>query len=610
MNVYLLSALTVVASYLIGAIPFGYLIFYALRGIDIRTVGSGNIGATNVGRNLGFRYFVLVFALDVAKGWLPTHYFPHFVPKLPDVRVLVALATILGHNFPIYLKFKGGKGVATSLGAIFALDPIASGATLLGGLTVLVVTRYVSLASLTGGLFFLFVHFSRTESPWSHEERAMSVLSFGLVAMLFVRHRQNLVRLGAGTEPKFRFRKPKPTESEPTTPGGEANEPPDGTSDEGPRPPSGKISWALLIVLAIVSFGVVAGLSLHASKQAVAFAGPVVLSEVARVGTGYQRAERVAFADHGRVLAVTCPRYNRLVLYRVSEAETLEPFQDIELTGRPVAVAASADRIRVLEAPSGDARHLEPGWWDTFDHQGQKVGDRCIAGYYPDDLVLTSDGRHALVLTSGRAEGGEHRPAPALEIFALDDGPEPRIIGRLTFDEPRDDPDRITLSASAQCATVTLLGTDQAAAVDLLDLSAPKLIGRTDLVKAEVPYPSTTVDDAVMMPVFSRSEAVWATWSAKGGVPPERLVACTLPHGSGLRLYHVGTGRSLGELTLRGPLNLGRIRPTGLAFAPERNLLALANRSGGVHLIEMRLRDDLVVPSTGLADARGDDTSH
>src|SRR5437879_12948267 len=124
-----LSALLILVAYLIGAIPFGYLTAKGLRGIDIRTVGSGNIGATNVGRVLGFRFFLLVFAFDMAKGLLPTLGFPKLFTLLtaqqppPDLRVLVALAAILGHNFPIYLKFKGGKGVATSLGAGLGLDP-------------------------------------------------------------------------------------------------------------------------------------------------------------------------------------------------------------------------------------------------------------------------------------------------------------------------------------------------------------------------------------------------------------------------------------------------------------------------------------------------------
>src|SRR5262245_3425733 len=121
----LLSAAAIVLAYLIGAIPFGYLVAKLARGIDIRTVGSGNVGATNVGRVLGFRYFLLVMVLDLLKGLLPTIGFPEVVARLTGadvsgLAVLVALATILGHNYPIYLKLRGGKGVATSLGALLA----------------------------------------------------------------------------------------------------------------------------------------------------------------------------------------------------------------------------------------------------------------------------------------------------------------------------------------------------------------------------------------------------------------------------------------------------------------------------------------------------------
>lgn len=214
MNPYALSALAVLAAYLIGAIPFGYTIYYLMRGEDIRKVGSGNIGATNVGRQLGFRYFAIIFLLDVAKGLLPTLFFAPLVQKasgqgVPDLRVLVALASILGHNFPVYLKFRGGKGVATSLGALFGLDWVASAVTLGVGAAVVLITGYVSVGSLSGGLCFLTVHFVRTEHPWSPEHRALSVLTIGLVVMLFVRHHKNLERIASGTESKFRFRKRK-----------------------------------------------------------------------------------------------------------------------------------------------------------------------------------------------------------------------------------------------------------------------------------------------------------------------------------------------------------------------------------------------------------------
>src|SRR6185312_10342972 len=137
MTAYLLGALCVVLAYLIGAIPFAYLVVYAAKGVDIRTVGSGNVGATNAGRVLGFRYFVIVFLLDLAKGLLPTLGLPRLVTAatgqtVPGLDVFVAIAAILGHNFPVYLRFKGGKGVATSLGAVSALDALASLAAAVG----------------------------------------------------------------------------------------------------------------------------------------------------------------------------------------------------------------------------------------------------------------------------------------------------------------------------------------------------------------------------------------------------------------------------------------------------------------------------------------------
>src|SRR5689334_22937193 len=100
------------AAYLIGSIPFAFVVVYLARGVDIRTVGSGNVGATNAGRVLGFKYFVLVFLLDLGKGLLPTHFFPIAArawagADAHGLGVLVALATILGHNFPIYLGFRG-----------------------------------------------------------------------------------------------------------------------------------------------------------------------------------------------------------------------------------------------------------------------------------------------------------------------------------------------------------------------------------------------------------------------------------------------------------------------------------------------------------------------
>lgn len=200
----------VLAGYLIGAIPFAYLIVRARKGIDIRTVGSGNVGATNAGRVLGFRYFLLCFALDLMKGLVPTWGLPRLVAWAAGsppawLPVLVALATILGHNFPVYLAFKGGKGVATSFGALLALDPVASLGALLAFVVFLLVTRFVSLSSVLGAIVFVLVHFAQVEHPWDRDQRAMSVVTLALLAMLTARHRANFTRIARGTEPKVRF---------------------------------------------------------------------------------------------------------------------------------------------------------------------------------------------------------------------------------------------------------------------------------------------------------------------------------------------------------------------------------------------------------------------
>jgi glycerol-3-phosphate acyltransferase PlsY len=115
----LVVLVALIVAYLVGSIPFGFLVARGFAGVDIRTLGSGNIGATNVGRVLGFRFFWLVFALDYVKGLLPTYYFASLAERisganLPDLPVGVAVATILGHNFPVYLRFKGGKGRRSS----------------------------------------------------------------------------------------------------------------------------------------------------------------------------------------------------------------------------------------------------------------------------------------------------------------------------------------------------------------------------------------------------------------------------------------------------------------------------------------------------------------
>ena len=546
MNLLAISVPVVLVAYLIGAIPFGYLIARWARGVDIRTVGSGNIGATNVGRVLGFRFFVLVFTLDLLKGMLPTLGAARLVESVtgqasPTLPVLAALASILGHNFPIYLRFRGGKGVATSLGALLALDAVAalSAAGAFGAS--LLVTRYVSVSSLFGGVIFAVVHFVRAKSPLSRDELAMTLVTAALLIMIFFRHRKNMVRVWGGTEPRVPLRRRK-------------------------KPPEGRIAWVLAIVAALA--GIAGAVTLQATQRAELRLGRCALTEVARAATGHQRAERLAFAQRGRLLAVTCPRYDRVVLYRVTEDLRLELHHDVKLEGHPVAIWPTDDRLYVLERPPGDARHLEPGYWETFDGEGRRIGSRYRVGFYPDDLALTPDGRYALVLTSGRAEGDSHRPGPALAAIALGtDSESHRLAGRVELDDPGADPDRLVLADSGRTATVGMFRKDAGVTVDLSDPAQPVVADRSS-PRMEL--------ESVRLDLPGLGECV----------------ACPRPRESGLDLYDAASMRPLGRLSIRGALNLSPTRPTGVAMAAERGLLAVATRSGSVHLIAIRPGQD------------------
>ncbi|MEO6809100.1 MAG: glycerol-3-phosphate 1-O-acyltransferase PlsY [Isosphaeraceae bacterium] len=573
----LLAAVSIAASYLIGSVPFAYLTVYWARGIDIRTVGSGNVGATNVGRVLGFRYFVFVFVLDVLKGLLPTYWLPQLVAEasgaaVPDLRVLVALATILGHNFPAFLRFRGGKGVATSLGALLALDATTS--LLMAGSFVVffVVTKIVSISSVSAALVFVLVHFYRVDHPWQRDQVAMSLLTIGLLGMLIVRHRKNFARIAAGTEPKVSFRKRRPAPPGRATP---------------------------LVVAALALMSVVGGLfAANASRtlEVPLGVGPFRLVEVARASTNHQRAERLTFADNGRLLAVTCPRYNRVVLYRVAEGQTLELLHDLELKAKPVALWATKDRLYILQRPSGDARHVEEAYWETFDFQGGPVGERFRVGFDPDDLVITRDERHALVLTSGYAEGETNRPAPALAVVDLT-SKIPKTLARLNFERAGDDPERITLSTNETHAAVKLWGSNQVVGISLADWTNPVVTGRLPLPTLDRPYRSQTDQDSIMMPVASDRELVRVhlDWSLADNPSLTFAGSCeisTMPDQSALEVHGRNPDHPLGRLPLLGAGNLGGVRPMGLAYDAGRQLLAVATRSGGVHLVAIRRLDE------------------
>ena len=201
-------AVLLIGSYLLGSIPFGYLAG-RLKGTDIRQAGSGNVGATNVVRVLGKGYGYPVFALDVLKGFGAVKISMLIAPGQPPewnspeiFGIFAALSSVLGHLYPPWLKFKGGKGVATSAGALFALTPVA---TLIGvaiWLTVFWLTRYVSLASITAAVVLPIVILV-VSSQNQNNCRALVYSSVLVAAVVVWRHRSNLSRLLQGTEPRF-----------------------------------------------------------------------------------------------------------------------------------------------------------------------------------------------------------------------------------------------------------------------------------------------------------------------------------------------------------------------------------------------------------------------
>ncbi len=589
------SALAVAASYLIGSIPFGYVVARAVRGIDIRTVGSGNLGATNVGRVLGRPYFFLVLLLDGLKGFLPALGFPWLAEGLAgalsvDLPVLVGLAAILGHTFPVYLGFRGGKGVATSLGVVLALDPISCAVAVLVFGVVLWAWCYVSLASLVGGVGFAVAHFVRDRAPFSREHIAMSLFSIAVVGLLVVRHRSNLSRILAGTENRANFGRCRKRDG---------SGPSDGTTPP-PPPRSGRIGVTLAILLAVLGLALLGGTLLvrNAARSVEAVAGPWSLRETDRVVTGQQRVDRVAFATGGDCLAGICPRYNTLLIYRVDEAKTLHDAAETQLEGRPVAVVSLGKRFAVLERPAGDAKHLVPGWWEVFDTSGRRVGSRITAGFYPDDLAASPDGRLVYVLWSGRSEGDDKKPPATLQVVSLDPvTAAARPLGQVTFDAT-DDPERLSLSASSHYAAVLLAKSKRIAAVDVTDPAAPRLIGRTPIATTGTPYVSQSDDeDWIMMPAGTAGSTV-ALESPR--TPGHHRTPATASHAdylvtaredeSALEILQARPQHEIGRFPLLGPFNLGHTRPTGLAYSPERGIIAVATRTGSIHVVELRTR--------------------
>ncbi len=179
----------VAVSYLTGSIPFGYLVCRLFRGIDIRTHGSGNIGATNVYRTVGPRFGLPVLFLDMAKGAIPVILAKNFLDHRPESLVIIGVAAVAGHSFPVFLRGKGGKGVATSFGVIAALLPLPAVFSLATWLIVFIMSGYVSAASLIAAfsLPFFILLFGK--------DTVYLLTGILIFILIVVTHRENIRRM-------------------------------------------------------------------------------------------------------------------------------------------------------------------------------------------------------------------------------------------------------------------------------------------------------------------------------------------------------------------------------------------------------------------------------
>lgn len=192
-------------AYLLGAIPTGYLLAKT-KGVDIRKVGSGNIGATNVYRCIGKNWGILTFVLDFLKGYLPAAVFPVFIRQGANefsgvpLSLLCGCMAVIGHNWPVYLRFRGGKGMATGAGALLGFAPLAMLIGVAGWLIFFLATRYVSLSSILAAVLI-------AACSWRlyHGQILIPAVLSVMGIIVIGRHHSNIKRLLNGTEHRFQF---------------------------------------------------------------------------------------------------------------------------------------------------------------------------------------------------------------------------------------------------------------------------------------------------------------------------------------------------------------------------------------------------------------------
>ncbi len=203
--------LTALVAYLLGSIPTGFLVAKA-RGVDIRTVGSGNIGATNAFRVLGKGLGIFVLLMDALKGWVAVVIGSRVVDQLfpgaplENLCITAGIAAILGHNFTCWLHFKGGKGIATSAGVLIALVPLALVIILTIFIILFLATRYVSVGSIAASFSLPFATWFTTK-----HDIGLTIVTGAMGALAIFKHRKNIQRLMNGTENRIQFKKKEAT---------------------------------------------------------------------------------------------------------------------------------------------------------------------------------------------------------------------------------------------------------------------------------------------------------------------------------------------------------------------------------------------------------------
>ncbi|HZK25347.1 MAG TPA: glycerol-3-phosphate 1-O-acyltransferase PlsY [Oscillospiraceae bacterium] len=184
------------AAYLIGSISFGYLAGKLIKGIDIRNFGSGNAGTTNIQRTLGTMPAIIVLLLDISKGLLVV-WIARALTGSEIVQMAAGVTAIVGHNWPLFFRFRGGRGIATSIGVLLGVAPLVLLIAASIGVSLIALTRYVSLGSITGALAIpiIMIHF--------HLPPLYLIFGAGIAMMAIWRHRENISRLLRGTERKL-----------------------------------------------------------------------------------------------------------------------------------------------------------------------------------------------------------------------------------------------------------------------------------------------------------------------------------------------------------------------------------------------------------------------